>query len=191
MKDSLSTLGAKIPVRIKWGKAHVGHYGNELADQLAKKGSANPPPGPEPFLPLPHCVLRNAVHVKATEIWSKRWKERSDARQTAIFFPEINLRKSEKLIKLSKEALGKAVRALSGHDFRPRHTAILEKQLPLSCKFCKTSEESPSHLILHCPKFNHFRAQTFGSYTRDIVQSWTAKQVVAFVSDPLISVTET
>ena len=136
-------------------------------------------------------MLRQAIMERKTEIWSKRWKERTDPRQTAIFFPEISLKKSAKLIKLSKEALGKAVRALSNHDFRPRHNAVLEKQIPPPCSLCKQMEESPSHLILHCPKLTHFRAQTFGSYTRNIVQTWTAQQVVTFVSDPLISETET
>ena len=191
VKHSLNTLGTRVHIRIKWIKAHVGHYGNEIADQLAKTGSKCPPHGPEPFLPLPHCTLRCAIQERTTEIWSKRWKDRSDARQTAILFPEIALKKSAKLLQLSKEALGKAVRALSGHDFRSRHNAVLEKQVPPPCSLCKQMEESPSHLILHCPKLIYFRAQTFGSYTQNIVQSWTAHQVVTFVSDPLISETET
>ena len=123
--------------------------------------------------------------------WSVRWKNRSDARQTAIFFPEIAQEKSAKLMRLSKDTLGKVVRALSGHDFRSRHNAVLEKQIPPACSLCKQEEESPSHLILHCPKLNHFRAQTFGSYTQNIVYSWKAEQVVAFISDPLISELET
>ena len=59
-----------------------------------------------------------------------RWSKRTDARQTLIFFPKLAPKKSEKLLKLSNETLGRAVRALSGHDFRSRHNAVLEKQLP-------------------------------------------------------------
>ena len=191
VKDSLNTLGAKIPVRIRWIKAHVGHYGNECVDELAKKGSSLQLSGPEPFLPLPKSALRNAVEDWATNKWKARWKARTDARQTAIFFPEIAISKSEKLLRLSKETLGRVVRALSGHDFRSRHNAVLEKQLPPPCSACKQAEESPSHLILHCPKFIHFRAQTFGSYTQDIVRTRKAEQVVTFISDPLISELET
>ena len=52
---------------------------------------------------------------------------------------------------------------------------------------CKRDEESPSHLILHCPKYLHYRAQVFGSYTQDIIQTWTASQVARFLSEPSIS----
>ena len=61
VKDSLNALGARIPVRIKWIKAHVGHFGNECADALAKRGSSTHPTGPEPFLPIPKALLRTAV----------------------------------------------------------------------------------------------------------------------------------
>ena len=42
------TKGLHTNITIKWIKAHVGHYGNELADQLAKDGASKNPIGPEP-----------------------------------------------------------------------------------------------------------------------------------------------
>ena len=191
LKECLNTLGSKRQVRVKWIRAHVGHYGNEIADQLAKRGSQTPTHGPEPLVPISKALLKSAVLDSMTKEWNNRWQNRTDARQTAIFYPKIDLKKSSCLWRLSKDSIGKAVRALSGHDFRTRHSAILEKTLPPSCRLCKMEEETASHLILHCPKLNHFRAQVFGSYTKDIVRTWKAKQVVAFISEPSISEMET
>ena len=99
----------------------------------------------------------------------------------------INLAKSEQLIRLPKEKLSTVVRALSGHDFCSQHTSLLEKQSHAPCSHCKGGEESPSHLILHCPRYIHYRAQIFGSYTKDIMHTWTASQVACFLSEPSIS----
>ena len=184
VKDSLNTLGSKITIRVRWIMAHVGHFGNELTDLQAKKSLLF---GPAPHIPLAKPIVNAAVMALMMETWSMRWRERKDARQSGIFFPMINLAKSEQLIRLPKEKLSTVVRALSGHDFRSRHTAVLEKQSPSHCSHCKDGEESPSHLILHCPRYIHYRAQIFGSYTKDIMHTWTASQVACFLSEPSIS----
>ena len=149
------------------------------------------PCGPEPFLPLAKPILTATVISVMTEAWNKRWKSRKDSRQTGIFFPAPNVKKGEDITRLSKHAIGIAVRAVTGHDFRPRHVHVLNKQVPPSCSFCLTEEESPSHLILKCPRFNHLRAFIFGSYTADIIRTWTVSQIVTFFSEPSISEEDT
>ena len=84
-----------------------------------------------------------------------------------------------------------AVRALSGHDFRRRHTSLVDKHDDALCRFCKKELETPSHIILQCPMLIHHRALTFHSYTADISQIWTADTLVDFLSAQHIAEMET
>ena len=191
LKQTLNSIGNTRKITIKWIKAHVGYMGNEKADELAKLGSTTLPIGPAPHAPLAKPEINNTITSYVYQIWADRWDEKKDSRQTRIFFPEINLSKSRELTKLSKDNLGKVIRAITGHDFRKRHTSILEKTNDNICRFCQTDTETPSHIILHCPTLTHQRAQAFKSYTADIRQIWAAKELAAFLSAPTIAEMET
>jgi ribonuclease HI len=51
--EELEKAHEAIPIKIHWIKAHVGHEGNERADQLAKKGAVAINPCVEPIIPVP------------------------------------------------------------------------------------------------------------------------------------------
>ena len=124
-------------------------------------------------------------------IWENRWDNRKDARQTSIFFPKINISKSKEIIQLNKDQISITIRALTGHDFRQRHNALVNADEPNRCRLCHEHEETPSHIILDCPSLTHTRAQIFQSYLADIRQHWKAKHLVAFLSVPSIAELET
>ena len=51
------------------------------------------------------------------------------------------------------------------------------------CTLCNTELETPSHIILTCPRLIQIRANTFKRYQADlIVQSWEVKQMVSFLA---------
>ena len=185
LKDELNIKAEtmKPEIKIKWIKAHVGYPGNEYADELAKKGTSLVLFGPEPIIPLPKPIINHQIKKITTEMWAERWNNRTDARQTAIFFPEINLERSREIVKLSKEAISRTIRALTGHDHRKRHNGLVDKEMEGKCRFCDLELETASHIILHCPKLLQARSQIFLSYDAEsIVQSWEAKQMAAFLT---------
>ena len=116
-------------------------------------------------------------------MWEERWKNRKDARQTAIFFPKINLKHSAEITNLHKNTIGPVVRALTGHDHRNRHKLLLEGADIGTCRLCHESLETPSHVILECPRLTEARLETFRTYNADtIVQSWVTSQMAAFLT---------
>ena len=172
-----------VQITIKWIKAHVGFPGNEYADELAKKGTEIRPYGPEPIIPVNKQTIHNEIRNEVNRQWEERWLSRKDSRQTAIFFPSLNPKKSEEITKLHKNTIGPVVRALTGHDHRNRHKMLLEGADIGMCRLCSKNLETSSHIILHCPRLTQLRAQIFKTYQADIiVQSWETKQLVTFLT---------
>ena len=147
--------------------------------------------GPGPFFPTSKTTVKQAINRYTRDIWQRRWNKLTDARQSHIFFPHIDLNRSRGVVNLSKRQIGPVVRALTGHDFRGRHQAILDKTLTPACRFCKMGEETPSHVILYCPRLMNLRAQCFLTHTGQIIQSWTPLQMASFLLEPTISSMET
>ena len=54
---ALNTLGESNEITLRWIAAHYGYEGNELTDQLTKRGSNNDRPT-RIKLPKPHATLR-------------------------------------------------------------------------------------------------------------------------------------
>ena len=108
-KDSLNEAGRSKNIVVKWIKAHVGHYGNELADIKAKEGAGKTLIGPVPFFPVSRTCVKQAINRFTRDKWQARWNKIKDARQSHIFFPHIDLNKGKGIISLSKNQIGPVV----------------------------------------------------------------------------------
>ena len=74
----LNTLGESNEITLRWIPAHCGYEGNELADQLAKRGSNNDR-ATRIKLPVPRCVcyaaLRRNTKVSWTDSYHGCWND--------------------------------------------------------------------------------------------------------------------
>jgi hypothetical protein len=77
----------KWTIEFSWVKAHVGIYGNELADKLAKDVACNKDTTVS-FNRIPKSMLYNKTE-KATQKWQKEWENCTKAAITKQFFPNI------------------------------------------------------------------------------------------------------
>ena len=98
-------------------------------------------------------------------------------------FEKINLKKSRAITKLHKNSIGPVVRALTGHDHRNRHNKLLEGEDNGLCRLCQTELETPSHIILYCPRLQQTRIDKLKHYDADtIVQSWDVEELTSFLT---------
>ena len=69
--ESLYKLGNKMKyVTVVWIKAHVGHIGNERADELAKRGTTETLSIPNL---VPDCELRRHISERYRQEWDIEW----------------------------------------------------------------------------------------------------------------------
>ena len=142
-------------------KAHVGIHGNEIADFLAKKGSSIGD-GPSNELLIPKAKQTKEIVDYFNLKWSKAWKWYEQARQTKIWFPKPNLKKSNTLLRLSRNNLSKLVQFLTGHNKLKRHKNLQSGVSdPHSCRLCLEEEESSFHVIAECPATQSVRTRVF------------------------------
>lgn len=183
--ESLNILGRETQVSLRWIAAHVGHAGNELADELAKLGTLNIQnvQGPEPIIPVAPSVLRHYIMTALENQWTHLWQERPDCRQTKIWFPVIDRLKSAKLVNLNRFEFSLVVHLITGHNFLNRHCSILDPSVDPDCRLCMEADETSLHIIADCPALAGERHRTFGEFFLEAPLYWSPYQISAFLRE--------
>jgi hypothetical protein len=75
-------------IGISWVKAHVGIYGNELADQLANASTRNSDIAVS-FNRIPTSTLYSELKEAVIQKWQTDWDKCTKAAITKEFFPNI------------------------------------------------------------------------------------------------------
>ena len=86
----LNHVAASNTVVLRWVKAHVGHAGNELADEQAKQGAVSRLPSDEEAPLTANNIRRNKLRDKIVLHWEEHWRALHPCRQTKLFFPFTN-----------------------------------------------------------------------------------------------------
>jgi ribonuclease HI len=73
-------------VQITWIKAHAGHYGNEMADNLAKEATKNKE---IIYSKLTKSQVVQQVKQHSIEKWQNKWDQTTKGIITKQFFPNI------------------------------------------------------------------------------------------------------
>ena len=180
--NALNYLGRKNTIHLHWIKAHCNIHGNEIADFLAKRGTTMGY-GTAGEILTPKVRQRNEINNFFNRKWSKSWESYKLARQTKIFFPTPDAKKSSKLLQLDRSSLGLMVQFLTGHNRLKRHANIQTNVTDLySCRFCLEDEESSYHVIAECPALKPYRNVAFGnSSTLPNPMEWSITQVWNFL----------
>ena len=177
--DSLNELGKSCKIELAWVKGHEGHTGNETADSLAKIGTTNETNKVE--LPPPKSIAKAKITNAMYKEWNQRWISSNEYRQTKIFFPKLDTKKSGSIINLNRQNLGMMVQVLSGHNRLRYHQSKMDPlQQDSSCRFCQEEEETAAHLVCTCPAFWRSRVECFNVTFLEETPEWQVKQLLKF-----------
>jgi len=99
----------KWKIKFSWVKAHVGIFGNEMADRLFKEAARSKETGYVFSRILVSAIYREAAEEGILK-WQEQWKETSKSEATKQYFPTVMDRIRTKLDLTSKLTV-----VLSGH----------------------------------------------------------------------------
>jgi ribonuclease HI len=182
---ALDKLQESVDVTIHWTKAHVGHIGNERADQLAKEGTHKRSYQVEPILPVPRSWIKKKINQYIHQEWTNRWLGMREARQTKMFFPQPKAKIAKRLLTYDKQTCAKLFRWISGHSFHRYHNSLTSPNTfdNPACRLCGYEKEETNHLFAFCPALAQIRMKTCGLPIFSDPFSWTPGQLLQMIHE--------
>ena len=186
--DSLNRLAeTAISVTLVWIPAHKGHDGNEVADELAKKGAAESDTRRCLDVGQPMATLKANIRGQIYKEWLKEWNASATASHTKSFYAGPNPGKARFVYKLARLELGRFVRIITGHN----NLGFFQTKISLgnnaACRFCEEGVETMTHLLYGCPAFHESRREIFNDRLPTNDMKWSVRDLLNFSFIPGIN----
>ncbi|XP_026819622.1 uncharacterized protein LOC113558364 [Rhopalosiphum maidis] len=160
---TLTLHQSNYSIQFLWIPSHIGIYGNEVADNLAKSTSSLICPS---LTQLPHTDFTPTIRHHIKHLWSSQWSnfpEKFAARYKHIV-PIIPQKIWFNNLHLSRATIVQFNRQRSGHTTLPAHAYKLDLNDSPFCTLHIT--EMPcdlSHILFECPSLYPKRTTLFNS----------------------------
>ena len=149
-------------MKVAWA-TYKGDLCAQEALVLAQRGALLPPSEPEPVLPIPKSHTSSVINEAVEKRWNHRWTHKTTtARQSRMFWPQIDKQKSNQLLLCNRQEFGEVIRLFTGHNYLNRHQFLLQETDSEECRLCHEDDETSEHLLCHCPALGDSRLRVLG-----------------------------
>jgi ribonuclease HI len=162
---ALNDISARHVVGLFWVLGHAGVRGNEIADGLARDGSALGFLGPKPALGVSSCDIR-----KRLKRWliNQHWASWCDLGNTLRQARELISGPCPgtriKFLSLNRNQSRVVIGLLTGHNTLRRHLHLLGLLDNPLCRKCGVKEETSAHILCECEALTELRNKYLGSF---------------------------
>ena len=177
---ALNTLGESNEITLRWIPALCGYEGDELADQLVKRGSNNDR-ATRIKLPMPRCVCYAALRRKTIVSWIESYKLNPPKMFNILWRDKF----SKDLIRTNKRDLRAATQILTGHACLNYHLSKLNCSVQPLCPLCEAEYDTVPHLLAKCPMLWQLRVEYFDTHyttVTDIVDRYNLRRIIGYVN---------
>jgi ribonuclease HI len=164
-KEALNDISARHVVGLSWVPGHAGVRGNEIADGLARDGSALRLLGPEPALGVSRCNIRKRLKCWLISPHRASWCELDNTQKQArelISGPCPGTR--IKLLSFNRNQSRVVTGLLSGHNTLRRHLRLMGLIDSPLCRKCGVKEENSAHILCECEALAVLRCRYLVSF---------------------------
>jgi hypothetical protein len=125
--------------------------GNEKADTLGRKGSANTFTGPEPVFGITKTTVRRSISAWIKLQHHIHWTNVAGHRQRKLMMGKPFQSLAAKVLQLSRTQIRAVTGLMTGHcNLRKHlHTMGIFKENPV-CRVCNEEEETTFHILFEC-----------------------------------------
>ena len=154
IQDILNTWQGRTAVEFHWIKAHVGHPGNERADELAKAGSTD---GHHCILKAPMSFAKRTITLGYRQEWENEWRTTTKGSWTKSFFPDLESRRLAKHFKPSYIT----TQFVTGHGKFGQYLNKRDIRTTANCRplHCRRLQDC-RHLLFECRQLQDLRSVT-------------------------------
>jgi hypothetical protein len=167
-QQALNDISAQHAVGLFWVPGHAGVRGNEIADELARGGSAQRFVGPEPVLGVSRQNIRRKMNRwivnKHLALWHGPCSTQGQAREL-ISGPDLDT--GARLLSFNRTQTRVVTGLLTGHNTLRRHLHIMGLSNDPMCRKCGTEEETSVHILCECEALASLRHAYLGSFFLD------------------------
>ena len=159
---ALNKLGRLNRVVLVWVPGHVGVMGNEMADELARKGSERAMCGPEPCMGLSIGTIKNAIKENADQRHISEWMLLNGLKHSKKFINNITTGLRRNILAQERGNIRLLTGALTGHFATNEQLTRMGLAIDPTCRACGDDVESMKHLLCECDALARKRMSVLG-----------------------------
>ena len=179
-KNLLNRVAINNNVKLSWIPAHEKHFGNEIADKLAKRGTRLPD---KIELPLSKSYFTEKIESWGKKVHQKRWDNLDECRQTKMFCPKIDNNIMKLIRKMDRRKSMYATQILTGHACLQYHLNKMKIVDSPTCLRCGENDETVEHFVAKCPAYAKVRKSIFNEFFLEKeLHEYKVEKVLKFVS---------
>ena len=165
-QKALNDISDRHAVGLFWVPGHAGIRGNEIADGLARGGSALGVLGPEPALGVFRRDLQKRLGRWLVNQHRAEWQGLGNTqRQAREFISRPSLGNRAKFLTFNRIESRAVTGLLTGHNTLKRHLHLLGLLDSPLCRKCGVREETSAHILCECEALASLRHMYLGSFS--------------------------
>ena len=159
---TLNRLGRRNRVVLVWVPGHAGVWGNEMADELARKGSEHTMCGPEPCMGLSTGTIKSAIKASANKQQLSEWITMDGLRHSKGFISGITTGWRRAFLGQERDNMRLLTGELTGHYATNEQLTRMKLAIDPTCRACGDNVESMKHIMCECDVLARKRMSVLG-----------------------------